>query len=110
MESTNEALLASAGQGLTLNHPGVYDGGIYAPSSMSQEQLEARRAAIRRAVAQQEAQIAAQRRAAAEAAKARAEYEARVKAYEEERRKQVSGFGIAPGVRAAMDDEPEGQK
>ncbi len=110
VESANEALLASAGQGLTLNHPGVYDGGIYAPSSMSQEQLEARRSAIRRAVAQQEAQIAAQRRAAAEAAKARAEYEARVKAYEEERRKQVSGFGIAPGVRAAMDDEPEGQE
>ena len=97
--------MATAAQCLTLNHPGVYEGGIYAPSSMTAEQLEARRTAIRRAVAQQEAQIAAQRRAAAEAAKARAEYEARQKAFEEERRERLSGFGIAPGVRAEMDDE-----
>ena len=105
VEQTNYALLATAAQGLTLNHPGVYEGGIYAPSSMTAEQLEARRTAIRRAVAQQEAQIAAQRRAAAEAAKARAKYEARQKAFEEERRERLSGFGIAPGVRAEMDDE-----
>lgn len=109
VENSNDALLASAAAGLTLNHPGVFEGGIYAPTSMSAEQLEARRSAIRRAVAQQEAQIAAQRRAAAAAAKARAEHEARVKAYEEERRRQVSGFGIAPGVRAAIEDEEQGQ-
>lgn len=109
VEATNDVLLSSAAQGLTLNHPGVFEGGIYAPASMSAEQLEARRSAIRRAVAQQEAQIAAQRRAAAAAAKARAEHEARVKAYEEERRRQVSGFGIAPGVRAAIEDEEQGQ-
>ena len=70
---------------------------------MSKEQLEARRTAIKRAVAQQEAQIAAQRRAAAQAAKARAEYEARVKAYEQERRERLSGFGIAPGVRSDVE-------
>lgn len=99
------ALIAlHAAQGLTLNHPGVYDGGIYAPQSMTQDQLEARRSAIKRAVAQQEAQIAAQRRAAEQAAKARAEYEARMKAYEQERRERLSGFGIAPGIRSEVDD------
>ncbi len=104
VEQSNDALLANAAQGLTLNHPGVYNAGIYAPAAMTQEQLEARRAAIKRAVAQQEAQMAAQRRAAQEAAKARAEYEAQRKAYEEERRERLSGFGIAPGVRADMDE------
>ena len=79
VENSNDALLASAAAGLTLNHPGVFEGGIYAPTSMSAEQLEARRSAIRRA------------------------------AYEEERRRQVSGFGIAPGVRAAIEDEEQGQ-
>lgn len=103
VEQSNDAVLASAAQGLTLNHPGVYNAGIYAPAAMTEEQLEARRAAIKRAVAQQEAQMAAQRRAAREAAQARAEYEAQRKAYEEERRERLSGFGIAPGVRADMD-------
>lgn len=107
-EINNDQLLAGAARGLTLNHPGVYEGGIYAPSSMSAEQLEARRDAIRKAVAQQDAQIAAQRRAAAQAAKARAEYEARRKAFEEERRERLSGFGIAPGVRADV-EESEGE-
>lgn len=110
VESANEFLLASAAQGLTLNHPGVYEGGIYAPSTMSSEQLEARRAAIRRAVAQQEAQIAAQRRAAEAAARARAEYAARVKAYEAEQRRRVSGFGIAPGLRAEMEDDEKNKR
>lgn len=105
VENINNLIALKAAQNLTLNHPGVYDSGIYAPSSMTKEQLEARRSAIKRAVAQQEAQIAAQRRAAAQAAKARAEYEARVKAYEEERRQRLSGFGIAPGVRADLESD-----
>lgn len=104
VEHLNTMIALQAAQGLTLNHPGVYDGGIYAPTGMSAEQLEARRSAIKRAVAQQEAQIAAQRRAAEEAAKARAEYEARLKAYEQERRERLSGFGIAPGIRSEVDD------
>ena len=104
VEQSNDALLANAAQGLTLNHPGVYNAGIYAPAAMTQEQLEARRAAIKRAVAQQEAQMAAQRRAAREAAQARAEYEAQRKAAEAERRQRLSGFGIAPGLRADMDE------
>ena len=103
VENINNLISLKAAQGLTLHHPGVYDSGIYAPNSMSKEQLEARRTAIKRAVAQQEAQIAAQRRAAAQAAKARAEYEARVKAYEQERRERLSGFGIAPGVRSDVE-------
>ena len=105
VERNNAALLATAAQGTVLNHPGVLDAGIYAPSSLTPEQLEARRAAIRRAVAQQEAHLAAQRRAAQEAAKARAEYEARVKAAEQERRQRLSGFGIAPGVRSEVDSK-----
>lgn len=104
-ELANKQALASAAQGISLNHPGVMDGGIYAPSSMDAEQLEARRAAIRKAVAEQEARIAAQRRAYEAQVKARAEYEARVKAYEQERREQLSGFGIASGIRADMADQ-----
>lgn len=104
VQMSNDNLLANAAAGLSLNHPGVYEGGIYAPNSVSEEQLQARRQAIIRAVAQQEAQIAAQRRAAEQAAKARAEYEARVKEYEENRREQLSGFGIAQGVRSDLDD------
>lgn len=104
-EQSNKQALASAAQGISLNYPGVMDGGIYAPSSLDAEQLEARRAAIRKAVAQQEARIAAQRRAYEEQMKARAEYEARVKAYEEERRQQLSGFGIASGIRADMAEQ-----
>lgn len=104
VEQSNDMLAASAAAGLTLNHPGVYDGGIYAPSGVSQEALEQRRAAIIRAVAQQEAQIAAQRRAAEEAMRARAEYEKRRAAYEEERRERLSGFGIAQGIRSDLDE------
>ncbi len=104
IEQKNDMLAANAAAGLTLHHPGVYDGGIYAPTGMSREKLEQRRAAIIRAVAQQEAQIAAQRRAAEQAMRARAEYEAQRKAYEEERRERLSGFGIAQGIRSDIDD------
>lgn len=108
-ELSSKQALASAAQGISLNYPGVMDGGIYAPSSMDAEQLEARRAAIRKAVAQQEARIAAQRRAYEEQVRARAEYEARVKAYEQERREQLSGFGIASGIRADMEEQEKAE-
>lgn len=104
VEQVNSEIKKRAAFGLTLNHPGVFDGGIYAPSSVSREQLEARRNAIRKAVAQQEAHVAAQRRAAEQAARARAQYEAQRKAYEEERRERLSGFGIAPGVRSEVEE------
>lgn len=109
-ELANNQALASAAQGISLNAPGVMDSGIYAPSAMDEEQLEARRAAIRKAVAQQEARIAAQRRAYEEQVRARKEYEARVKAYEQERREQLSGFGIASGIRAEMAEQERAEK
>lgn len=98
------ATLANAAYGLTLNYPGVYDSGIYAPNDISPEQLEARRAAIKKAVAQQEAQMEAQRRAMAEANRAREEYEKRRAEYEAEKRSRLSGFGIASGIRSEMKD------
>lgn len=109
-ELDNKQALASAAQGISLNYPGVMDSGIYAPSSMDAEQLEARRAAIRKAVAQQEARIAAQRRAYEQQMRAKAEYEARKKAYEQERREQLSGFGIASGIRADMAEQEAAEK
>lgn len=109
-ELSNKQEVATAAQGISLNYPGVMDSGIYAPSAMNAEQLEARRAAIRKAVAEQEARVAAQRRAYEEQMRARAEYEARKKAYEQERREQLSGFGIASGIRADMAEQEEAAK
>lgn len=104
IEMNNKAYVSVAAQGLTLNHPGVYNSGIYATSSLTAEQLNERRAAIKRAVAQQQAQLDAQRRAYAQAQKARAEYMAKQKAYEEERRRRLSGFGISQGINADIED------
>lgn len=102
--------LSSAGRRISLNSPGVRDSGIYLPNAMTQEELESRREAIKTAVARQEAQMAAQRRAYEKAVKERAEYEARVKAYEEERRKRLSGFGISTGIRSEIKEQQEEQQ
>ena len=115
-------LLDYAGAAVNMARPGVGEGGIYAPSVMDKEQLQARRAAILRAAAEAEARqkaaIAAQRRAYEERRRAyeaqkRAyeervrEYKARVAAYEEEQRRRLSGFGLMPGVKSNADAVPE---
>ena len=115
-------LLDYAGAAVNMSRPGVGEGGIYAPSVMDKDQLQARRAAILRAAAEAEARqkaaIAAQRRAYEERRRAyeaqkRAyeervrEYKARVAAYEEEQRRRLSGFGLMPGVKSNADAVPE---
>ena len=108
-------LLDYAGASVNMARPGVGEGGIYAPSVMDREQLQARRAAILRAAAaaeaRQNAAIAAQRRAYEERKRAYEErvreYKERVAAYEEEQRRRLSGFGLMPGVKSNADSAPE---
>ena len=95
-----------AGVGVSLARPGVGATGIYAPDTMSYDELMARRQAVLRMAAQAEARqraIEAQRRAYEQR---RAAYEARMKAIEEAERERVSGFGLMPGVKSSGDETP----
>lgn len=80
-----------AGIGVNMTAPDTGGTGFYSPASMTREELMERRRKIIQAVAQMEARQEAAKRQ-------HAEYERRRKAYEAERRRRMSGFGIAPGV------------
>lgn len=108
MAQTQE--LAAAGAGLDFGNPG----GIYGVHGLTAEQLQQRRAEANRIVSQIEAHERAQaaqereyRRQKAEYERRKAEYEAAVKKAEAERRAEVSGFGIVPGVKSDSTNKVE---
>ena len=95
--------LSAAGVGLDFGN----QGGIYGIGALTAEQLQERRAEANRIVreieARERAQAAQEReylRQKAEYERRKAEYEAAVKKAEEERRAEVSGFGLVPGVKS----------
>ncbi len=98
-----KAEFETAGVGVSFS---ATDSGSYA-MGMTSEQLQQRRAEANRIVSMIEAherQVAAQKREyerrKAEYERQKAEYEKRVKEAEAERRQQVSGFGLMPGVKS----------
>lgn len=94
-----------AGVGVSLARPGVGATGIYAPDSMTYEQLSARRQAVLRLAAQAEARQRAADAQRREYERRKAEYEARMKAIQEAERERLSGFGIMPGVKSEGEDD-----
>ncbi|MCR5084366.1 MAG: outer membrane protein assembly factor BamB [Succinivibrionaceae bacterium] len=102
-----EAELASAGAGVDLRSQVAVEGAIPSTGGITAEQLQARRDAAMRLVAENEARIRAAQarqreyeRQYREYQKQKAAYEAAVKEEEQRQRRAVSGFGLMPGVRS----------
>lgn len=77
----------------------------FGASGITQEQLEERRAQARKLVAQIEASEREAERRYREYLQQKAEYERKVKEYEEEKRKALSGFGLAPEAGIKSDED-----